>query len=72
MLYVEEQSIPISRNFKKKVLEHFIFLDNVNDTLGKDIMPLGKSNPPLGKKIGESGEDDVNSDDEDRPSEKDK
>lgn len=72
MLYVEEQSIPISRKFKKEVLEHFIFLDNVNDTLGKDTAPLGKPNPPLGKKIGKSGADDVNSDDEDRSSGKDK
>lgn len=72
VLYVGEQSIPISRKFKKEVLEHFTFLDNIKDTLGKEIPPSGKPNPPLGKKIRKSGAADVTSDDEDLSSGKDK
>lgn len=64
MLYVGEKSIPISRKFKKEVLEQFSFLDNIKDTLGKNILPSGKPNPPLEKKIGSEGENEVISDDE--------
>lgn len=64
VLYVGEKSIPISRKFKKEVLEQFSFLDNVKDTLGKNILPSGKPNPPLEKKIGSEDENEVISDDE--------
>lgn len=64
MLYVGEKSIPISRKFKKQVLEQFSFLDNIKDTLGKNILPPGKPNPPLEKKIGSEDENEVISDDE--------
>lgn len=64
MLYIDEQAFPISRKFKKEVLEQFSFLDNVKDTLGKNILPSGKPNPPLEKKIGSEDENEVISDDE--------
>lgn len=64
VLYVGEKSIPISRKFKKEVLEQFSFLDNIKDTLGKNILPPGKDNPTLGKKIGSEDENEVISDDE--------
>ena len=64
VLYVGEKSIPISRKFKKEVLEQFSFLDNIKDTLGKNALSPGKENPPLGKKIGQEDENEVISDDE--------
>lgn len=64
MLYIDEQAFPISRKFKKEVLEQFSFLDNIKDTLGKNILPSGKPNPPLEKKIGSEDENEVISDDE--------
>mgnify|MGYP001517338658 CR=1 FL=1 len=64
MLYIDEQAFPISRKFKKQVLEQFSFLDNIKDTLGKNILPPGKPNPPLEKKIGSEDENEVISDDE--------
>ena len=63
-LYIGPKSIPISRKFKKQVLEQFFFLDNIKETLGKDIPPEGKENQPLGKKMRTHNENDVNSDDE--------
>lgn len=71
VLYIGDKSIPISRKLKKDVLDLFSFLDNIN-TLGKDILPSGKSNMPLGKKIGKKDGNDVNSDNEDESSGKDK
>lgn len=74
VLYVGEKSIPISRKFKKQVLEQFFFLDNIKDTLGKEIPPFGKPNPALEKNIGKKNGNDVNldNDNEDEPSGKDK
>lgn len=64
MLYVGEKSIPISRKFKKGVLEQFSFLDNIKDTLGKNILLSGKPNSPSEKKIGSEDENGIISDDE--------
>lgn len=65
VLYVGHKSIPISRKLKKEVLDLFSFLDNIKDTLGKNILPSGKPNLPSGKKSGLKGQNDVISDDED-------
>lgn len=52
MLYVGKKSIPISRKFKKEVLERFFFLDNIKEALGKYVLPpekessLLENNPP--------------------------
>ena len=35
-LYIGEHTFPISRKFKKNVLDHFSFLDNIKETLGKE------------------------------------
>lgn len=74
VLYIGDKSIPISRKLKKEVLDLFSFLDNIKDTLGKDILPFGKQNLPLGKKIGKKNGNNVNlnNDDEDESSGKDK
>lgn len=65
VLYIGNKSIPISRKLKKEVLDLFSFLDNIKDTLGKNILPSGKPNLPLGKKSGSKDENDVISEDED-------
>lgn len=31
MLYIDDQSFPISRKFKKETLSRFVFLDNIKD-----------------------------------------
>lgn len=48
MLYIEKQSFPISRKFKQEVLSHFLFLDNIKNTLGKEHDPSGDKNEQLG------------------------
>lgn len=42
VLYIGPQSIPISRTFKKKVMEHFFFLDNIKEAPEEGILPLEK------------------------------
>ncbi len=59
-LYIGEQSIPISRKFKKSVLEHFYFLDNIKETLGK----MEKEEPTSGNKIRADNENNVISNNE--------
>lgn len=58
VLYIGNKSIPISRTLKKGVLDLFSFLDNIKDTLGKNILPSKK-------KEGSKDENDVISDNED-------
>lgn len=43
VLYIGPQSIPISRTFKKKVMEHFFFLDNIKEAPEEGILPLEKN-----------------------------
>lgn len=64
MLYIGKHSLPISRRLKDKVLEQFLFLDNISETLGKQNQPPGKNNLPLENKIMPGNNNDVNSGDE--------
>lgn len=56
------------------LIKYLSFLDNIKDTIGKDIPPFGKQNPPLKKNIRKKNGNDVNldNDDEDESSGKDK
>lgn len=64
MLYIDNHSFPISRKFKKEVLEQFFFLDNIKDAFGKDTIPEGKENLPSGKNIRTNKGNNVTSDGE--------
>ena len=55
-LYIGNQSFPVSKKFRKEVLSHFLFLDNLKEPLGKVPIPLGKKEKPSGNKIGEAEE----------------
>lgn len=48
VLYIGEQSFPISRKFKPEVLNRFLFLDNIKKTWEKYEEPLGKNNEEFG------------------------
>lgn len=55
-LYIGNQSLPISKKFRKEVMNSFLFLDNIKESLEKALMPLGNQSNPPGNKIEEMKE----------------
>lgn len=60
MLYIDNQSFPISRKFKQNVFKHFLFLDNMKLTTEDENSSFGNKTTPFGKNIEDENEEDVN------------
>ncbi len=46
MLYIDNQSFPISKKFRKDVLSRFLFLDNIKGSLEKASIPFEEKEEP--------------------------